>query len=92
MYFNDDEDDELTPPPPAGVLFAPAIRKLLFRYGSMKEVYVEVDPFVFNAFRVRYVLVTGEERTIKVPRQLWIDEQYGEIMKLMTVHLGPLPS
>lgn len=71
-------------------LLIPGIRKEMFRYGSMKEVYFAPDRFG-RSMDVTYVLITGESRTITLPVTLFMDDKYDEIMERLTRHLGRLP-
>lgn len=92
IEWNDDDWYGEVPAPysTAAALLAPGIKRELFRYGSMRDVEVFSSPFI-NSLVVKYTLITGESRRVEIPAQLWLDEDYIEIMRRLTEHLGRLP-
>lgn len=44
-----------------------------------------------RTFLVKYELITGEEKTIKVPYELAAEERFGDILRLITKDLGQFP-
>lgn len=72
-------------------LLMPGIRAALFRYGSMREVTFYPHP-TDRALCVRYTLITDESRTIEIPRQLFAEGHYEEIIERVTHYLGALPA
>lgn len=72
----------------AGPLLGPGIRRILFRYGSMRAVFIEEVP---EGLWVTYQLITDETRTIIIPARLILDDKYEEIEERLTHYLGRLP-
>lgn len=72
-------------------LLLPGIRQALMRYGSMKEVWIQ-DCHDVRDLVIGYRLITSEERQIRIPWHLWDNDNYSEIIRLVTHHCGELPT
>lgn len=74
-------------PPPVGAMLAPAIRRALHKYSSVKSVTFSDDPWS-QELVVTYLLIDGSFTVRRVPFRWYGNEQYSKILDHVTKELG----
>lgn len=74
-----------------GELVLSHVRQLLFRYSSMRDVWLTVDGAVDGTVVVGYELITGERNFFGIPYRLYEEDSLNEIEEIIVRRLGRFP-